>query len=399
MSGRRIGIRRRVLFVAEAVTLAQVVRLAVLARSLPRDEYEVHFACARFEPVVFGDAPWRRWPIRSVSPEAIDRAVRWGLPLYSKRTLRRYVEDDLRVIDAARPDVIVGDLRWSLAVSGPLACVKVLSLANACWSPFADRPIPLPEHPIVRLLGVRLAAEHFPRAQPAVFRWFAKPVDELREEHGLAPLGSLEQVLTWGDRTMYADPPALFSMRPLPASHRFIGPVHWAPEGGEVPERGARPLVYVTLGSSGPLRALPAILEALAPVDCEVLLATAGRFEPRALPPNVRAAAFVRGDLAARQAALVICNGGASTAYQALAAGVPVIGVPLNLDQYLVMEAIERSGAGLLVRSGTATVPLLRDAIQRGLRDPALREGAGRAAAAMGALDSAAEFQRVLASV
>ena len=382
--------RRKILFVAEAVTLAQVVRLAVLARSLPEDAYEVHFACARFDDLVFRGAEFRKWPLYSISPAQAERAVAWGLRLYDARTLRRYLDDDLRLIDAVKPDLIVGDLRWSLAVSGPKSGVRVASLANAWWSPFAEREgFPLPEHPIVRLLGVELARRHFPRALPAVFRHFARPLDDLRERHGLAPLGSLPEVLTWGDLTLYADPPGLFRMRALPASHRFLGPVHWAPELPFTLPESARPLVYVTFGSSGNLKALPAVLEALGELPVDVLLATAGRPAPGSLPANVRAEAFVRGDLAARRAALVVCNGGGSTAYQALAEGTPVLGLPFNLDQYLAMEAMVAAGAGVLVRSGTATAQEVRAAVQRALQ---LKEGARRAAGLMAALDAAHEF-------
>src|SRR3954462_2321269 len=111
------GIRKKVLFVAEAVTLAQVTRLATLARALPSDRFEVHFASAAFDELVFADAPFQRWPIRSISPESAFRAVSLGLRLYGRRMLDRYVEDDLRVIRQVKPDLIVGDLRWSLAVS------------------------------------------------------------------------------------------------------------------------------------------------------------------------------------------------------------------------------------------------------------------------------------------
>jgi UDP:flavonoid glycosyltransferase YjiC (YdhE family) len=106
MSGRN-GIRKRLLFLSEAVTLAQLVRLFALARSLPEDAYYVHFASARFDPRIFADVRFTRWPIASVSPEAIDRAVRRGMRLHSKSTLRRYVDEDLRVISAVKPDLIV----------------------------------------------------------------------------------------------------------------------------------------------------------------------------------------------------------------------------------------------------------------------------------------------------
>jgi UDP:flavonoid glycosyltransferase YjiC (YdhE family) len=155
-------------------------------------------------------------------------------------------------------------------------------------------------------------------------------------------------------------------------------------------------LIYVTLGSSGPLRALPTILGALATLDVDVLLATAGRIELPRLPANARSAAFVRGDLAAARASLVVCNGGASTAYQALTAGTPVVGVPLNLDQYLVMDAIERAGAGILLRSGTVTEAIVRVAVLRALHDPDLQAGARRMAAGMRSLDAPTEFSRVV---
>jgi UDP:flavonoid glycosyltransferase YjiC (YdhE family) len=105
---------------------------------------------------------------------------------------------------------------------------------------------------------------------------------------------------------------------------------------------------------------------------------------------------FVRGDLAARRAAIVVTNGGSSTGYQALAAGAPVVGLPFNLDQYLAMEAIERSGAGLSLRSGLATAESVAAAVDRALRDPALRSAAHRAALAMAALDPHAELRRLI---
>src|SRR5437660_912697 len=128
-------IRKKVLFVAEAVTLAQVARLAVLARALPDDRFEVHFASAKFDELVFAGTQFVRWHIHSISPERAFHAVSMGLRFYDRQTLARYVEDDLRLIAQVKPDLVVGDLRWSLAVSGPVSGVKVASLCNAYWSP------------------------------------------------------------------------------------------------------------------------------------------------------------------------------------------------------------------------------------------------------------------------
>ena len=75
---------------------------------------------------------------------------------------------------------------------------------------------------------------------------------------------------------------------------------------------------------------------------------------------------------------MVICNGGAGTAYQALSEGAPVLGIPTNFDQYLAMTAIEKAGCGILLRSGSLTAEKVRMAVSRILETTAYREAAQR---------------------
>ena len=387
----------RILFVAEAVTLAQVVRLVKLARALDPARWEVHFASARFDERVFGATGFHRHAIRSIAPEDVERAVARGSRIYTRRTLSRYVDDDLRVLEAAEPALVVGDLRWSLLVSAPLRGVPHAALINAYWSPNALRSrFPLPDHPIVKLLGERRAAEHFPKALPFVFRHFARPLDALRRRHGLAPLGSLLELLVAGDHTLHPDVPELTPVAHLPPTHRFLGHVPWSPDVPLPPWWDdldpARPCVYVTLGSSGRVGALPAILDALARLPVSVLVATAGRIGLSGLPPNVHVADYLPGHLAARRSAAVVSNGGSTTGYQALAEGRPVVGLPWNLDQYLAMTAIEDAGAGVLVRGATADPAAVRAGVEAAL-EGRFTAGAEWARAALGALDAAERFR------
>ncbi len=397
---------KRVLFVSEAVTLAQVVRLVQLARALPVHEYELHFASARFDDVVFADLYVHRHEIVSLSAAEVEKKVARGARIYGERTLRRYLKDDLRVIDEVKPDLIVGDLRWSLLAAAPARGIPLASLINAYWSPWrTQRAFPLPDHPIVRLLGERLAAEYFPKALPFVFRHFAAPVNAIRRDFGLPPFPGLQELIVAGDLTLYADVPELVPLEGAPPSHHFLGAVQWAPRvsppewWNALEERaGEKPLIYVTLGSSGQLRALPAILEALAELPVEVMLATAGRKLDRAdrpLPANVHAAALLPGDEAARRARLVLCNGGSTTGYQALAEGRPVIGVPWNLDQYLAMSAIRDAGAGELLRASTLTPAVVRAAVERALAGE-FDAGARRAQIALARHDAGAAFRALV---
>jgi len=391
--------RKRILFVSETVTLAQIVRLASLSLGLDRDRWDIHFAATAFPRDV--ELPPQRHTLWGL-PGAIAQArLAAGKRLYTPAVLRQYVRADLDLIDAVQPDLIVGDLRWSLAVSAPLRRVPLANLINAYWSPFAVRDgFPMPDHPMVRWLGEARASKYFPKALPWVFRYFAAPVDRERRRVGLAPLGDLLQVLSFGDFVLYADPPELVPVRDLPANHHFLGAIAWSARGAPPGDwASARNPVYVTMGSSGDKRCVPLVLRALADSPVEVLLATADRAVPERLPKNVRAVAFVDGSAACERARLVIHNGGSSTGYQALMAGTPVLGIPSNLDQYLASERIGAQGAGLILRSGSLTEAKVQSAVERMLEDPLYRSNAERLRQSFAAHDARENFRRFVAAV
>src|SRR5689334_24220602 len=96
--------RKRILFIAEAVTLAHIVRPLVLAQSLDSERYEVHFASADRYGFLLQKSSLRYWQINSISGDAFLRALSHGARLYSYRTLEQYVTDDLHLIHDVTPD-------------------------------------------------------------------------------------------------------------------------------------------------------------------------------------------------------------------------------------------------------------------------------------------------------
>lgn len=398
--------RRRVLFVAENVTLAQCVRLVTLAQALDREQYEVHFACSEFSQLVFSRTHFVEHHIASLSPEAATRALEAGQRLYEKADLLRYIEAERHLIDAVQPDLVVGDFRLSLSTSAELQGVPSAVLINAYWSPFARRTsFPVPDHPIIGWLGEAMTEKYFPKAIPHVFRHFASPINGARARHGLSPVGSLLEVLTHGDYTLYPDDPWLTPVDGAPSPHRFLGHVPWQPDAvatgdGDLaadPWSGlpsGRPRIYVTLGSSGALRLLPLVIEALASLPVAAVISTAGRMNLGALPPHMAVRSFVRGADVASSSALVISNGGSTTGYQALSQGTPLLGLPSNFDQYLAMEAVERAGAGVSIRARQASTESIRAAVARALEDGTLRAGARRVAEHFAERDSGDLFRR-----
>lgn len=399
---------RRVLFVAEDLSRAQVVRSAVLARSLDPSRYQVHMACGELDDMVFRPGEFCHWSMATVARKVARAAVRRGKRLYDVQTLRGYVQRDLEIIEGVEPDLVVGDFRWSLGISTALTRVPYAALVNAYWSPYAVREeFPLPDHPIINVVGERMAGRYFPQVVPRILGHFAEPVNTVRKEHGLEPLEDLLAVLTHGDHTLYPDAPALVPTRDAPAAHRYIGPVLWQPEVSLPPWWqelvDGKPLIYVTLGSSGRLSALPAVLEALADLPVVVVVATAGRTRlagvPAARAANVRVLDYVPGRQVCMRADLVVCHGGPSTAYQALSQGTPVLGVASNLDQHLAMSGICARGAGVRLRAMNLRAKVVRRAVTSMLGASSYRRRAAELAAELTGWDPQVLFPRFVAEV
>ncbi len=393
------------MFFAEAVTLAHVARPFVLANALDPNEYEVVLAADPRYQALFPDTGIARRAIRSISSDRFLGALAVGKPLYDRATLTRYVEEDLSLIEAVSPDLVVGDLRLSLGMSGEIAGVPYVNITNAYWSPYAALRYRVPELPLTRLLGAGLGQILFDMARPLAFALHAAPMNRTRKHFGLRPLKrDLRHVYTDGDYVLYADIPDLFEIACLPANHRFLGPVLWSPAvdlpdwWGRLPDKG-RPIIYLTLGSSGAVHALATILEACNGLDAAVMVATAGRVPIADSADHVYVADYLPGALAVDAADLVICNGGSPTTYQALAAGKPVLGVPSNMDQYLNMRGITRAGAGEYLRSESLSATALAAVVRRMLQDSAYGKAARALAQAMSAWDARLQFGRFLTDI
>lgn len=393
--------RPKILFVAEAVTLAHVGRVIALARALDPQRYDVHVACADGYDFCFEGCSFTRWPIRSIPSQQFLDALAEGKPVYDEATLESYVADDQALLAQVAPDLVVGDFRLSLSVSARLAKLPYVSLINAYWSPYTAPQYRVPNIPLTRFLPVPVADLLFRAARPIAFALHAQPLNKVRRRHGLPALGSdLRRVYTDADYTLYADAAEMFPPVGMPVEHSYIGPVTWSPPiplpdwWEALPQD--KPLVYVTLGSSGQGQLLPLVLEALADLPVTVLAATAGNVDLASIPANARVERFLPGEAAARRAALVICNGGSPTCHQALSAGVPVLGIASNLDQFLNMDGILRAGAGTLLRADRLQVSQLRSAAGALLDDPASADAARAVARTFATYDPNARFQSLL---
>jgi MGT family glycosyltransferase len=173
-------------------------------------------------------------------------------------------------------------------------------------------------------------------------------------------------------------------------------------------EGDARPLVYVSFGSIAGTMPMAdalfaAVFEAAAELPAQVLL-TLGQRDADIdalgpMPPNLQVAAWVNPADVLPQASVAVSHGGFGTTLGALAAGVPLVVVPLFGDQPDNARRVEAIGAGVVVWPEGADEPMrsgfdptaLRDVVATVLEDPAYRRVASELAADMAALPPADE--------
>jgi UDP:flavonoid glycosyltransferase YjiC (YdhE family) len=265
--------RRRVLFVAEAVSLAHVARPVVLASGLAA-HHEVSVASAPAFDLCFRGTDLRRLGLESIPAKLFLDRLAAGAPLYTRTELERYVEADIALLQRERPDVVIGDFRLSLSVSARLVGIPYFALCNAHWSPWsAHSRFPLPDITLTRVLGPALAEPIFRLAQPLAFRLHAGPLNAVRRKHGLSGFPDVRHAYTDGDLTLYADTPGLVPVRPdCPPNHHFIGPIIWSPS-MPLPDwwtsMPSGPLAYVTLGSTGRVDLLPEVFRGRCAGQCD----------------------------------------------------------------------------------------------------------------------------------
>lgn len=373
------NLRPRILFAGEGVTLAHVTRPLVLANALDPNRYEVVFACdKRYHSLI--DSPHKTYDLPCLPPHEFLQRLAKGKPTYTTKTLKEYVKTELALLHKLSPDLIVGDLRLSLSITAELLGIPYIALSDAHWSPYFTEPFPLPEHPLIKIFGLRISHFLFRFMQMPILKYHSMAFNTLRKAYGLRPLGDLRDVCTHGTWTLYLDIPRLEPTSGLPSNHLYIGPILWSPAlpfpdwWDKVP--ADTPILYVTMGSSGDIKLMDTLLDALDKLPLSAMVATAARFESSHIPSNVFTAAYLPGIEAARRAHLVVCSGGSATVYQALSCGTPVLGFPSNADQYLMMEAVSRQGAGLSIRSGKVTRDKIRRTIEQLLRNDKYRQAA-----------------------
>lgn len=368
----------RILFIVESVTLAHFARSYLLAESLAKQNYEVHFASGdEFSKHFSFHREIKFHSISTLSSVAFVKRLENGTQLFSHKALESYVLADRTLLETIRPDIVLGDFRLTLGISAKLCQVPYINLCNAYWSEqFKGFQEVVPDHPSVRILGPGGARMLLKIIRPLTVKAILLPINRVRRGYGFSPFNDLFSFFLHGDYRFFLDPPEIFPNHKVQANEFFIGPPLWSPEGElnqEVKNLNSHwPKVYLALGSSTPKRILGHLLPQLKKLPFSFLISGQPRAERGFASPNCLIWDYLNGSWACRWADIMVSNGGVAS-YQALSEGKPVLGVCSNTDQFLCAMNIHRAELGNYVRADTLNGKILEKSLNEILQDEKIR--------------------------
>lgn len=355
------GLKKRILLTPASNVLAHAGRCLLLARELKQRGHEVILAGSpRYlqDPQVADDA-YTCYPLPDFEASEGVTLLRMPHRRPPRRLLEQHIQAELELIDRVLPDAVIIDFRLTMYLSAVLRGIPRISLIGGRWIyPLAAHPYrafrTYPYHRLVkRLVGQRGADRIIPPLMKGVLWYKLAPYRALMRRFGLPVKEHLWDLLV-AELNLILDSERLAPMKDLPANFIRVGPLHWSPSWPLptwIEERdSSRPLIYVTMGSTGHPSLFQMLITLFAGCPFDVILTTGGQIaiENSRLPANIRAERFLPGEAVMRRADVVICHGGAGTLYQAVAAGCPVIAIATHFEQELLGQEIETAGAGIL---------------------------------------------------
>ena len=368
-----------------------------LARALERAGHEVAFAVsAPFLPAVEangfrGFAAGVGFESLGMNPQEIQQrqaAMRQAsstqmmerfMGMFLDNFARRKVPDLMEICERWRPDLLVHE---------SMECAAAI-VGEKRGLPYA---------------AVQVGGGNMMVREPEMF---ARHLDAIRAEVGLAPDPRFEALSRYLHLSFM---PASFFSVPLPRTARYVRMELFDQSGTEgLPEWarsfGSRPVVYATLGTvfNKFIHHLGTIAEGLRDEPLELILTVGRDQDPAQLgpqPANVHVERYIPQSLLLPSCDLAIMHGGYNSVMSAVAAGVPVIVVPLAADQPMNAEACARLGMGRVVEPDKLTPEFIRQQAREVLKDGSYRERARRIqaeAAALPGMDHALGLLETLA--
>jgi MGT family glycosyltransferase len=342
--------------------------------------------------------PWRAGPHFASLEEqtALIAAVESGNPVRAYRVARDrlicggapgYASDVLAAIRDTRADAVLGEVVPGILI-GALAGGRPTSvlMANTYLRPTVGLPLMgTGWRPASGPLG-RARDAVAPRVALAAASRFLPPLNATLRSHGLRPIGELFELLDRVTEVLVLTSPSFDFPARLPANVRYVGPEladpDWATDdAGTWRPDGAGPLVLVA-GSSvyqDQTDLLRRAAAALGRLPVRGLVTTGRAVDSRDVPApgNVRVVRAAPHRAVLAEAAVAVTHAGHGSVLKSLAAGVPLVCMPMGRDQKDNAVRVLALGAGVRL-SPKAPPEQIAAAVRRVLDEPAYADAARR---------------------
>lgn len=362
----------------------------------PTVEDDAHAAGCTF-------SAWRTAPHRTSLDPAEDLLRDWEVrnPLAMLKRVRdvfvagpaaAYAADTRGAIEAVEPDVVVPDfMLFGAIIAAEAAGLPVAPVVPNIWSiPTRGAPAIGPGFALARTLLGRTRDAVMLVLATRLFGAGLPTLNAARAANGLPPLTSFFDQVLGADRILVLTSPTFdFSAPFTPDNARYVGPVLDDPVWAEPwtppwPAGNDDPLVLVGFSSTfqDQVPLLRRVVEALAALPVRAVVTLGQMLDEGAVAatPNVAVVASAPHAPILADAALAVSHCGHGTTLKALAAGVPLVCIPMGRDQNDTAARVVHHGAGVRL-SPKASAARIRAAVTEVLGDDGYRASAARLAA------------------
>ncbi len=226
------------------------------------------------------------------------------------------------------------------------------------------------------------------RVTDLLLRKVSKAIERNARMLGLPPRRRLEDCLSPLLQLSQMVPSIDFPRRELPSTFHYTGPFRRGePAPFDVPAGDDRPLIFCTLGTlQGSRVALfRKVAAACQKLDLRLLLTQGGLGSVRSaekLPGDPLVYDWVPQEAVLRRTDLIVCHAGINTVLEPLAAGVPMVLMPLAFEQGAIAARMKHAGVGKVL-SFRSSVSRLAGAIAEVRESSSYRKRARSVAAEM----------------
>lgn len=354
--------KKRILIFPYTHQLGTTHSLVAIANELRDLGYEIIFACSdgKYSDYI-RKAGFDIEEIVDIDSETYHKFVdKSNLAYHNKESIKKFVEEEIKLIEKHKPAVVVDMIRLTLKLSAHLTKTPRVSIASTILTNYYAGERGLPEshwlytftkNPITRQLINKLT----PKAEDFFFKKWAKPYNKYLNHKTNLKINSMKELYE-GNITILMDASEFAPVLELPSSVHVVGPIlhtddNIVPDWFNKFDR-AKKTIFVSMGSTGIL--FTKVVEYLAKMfkdskDIQIVATTAQKhaLPNTELPKNFYTTDYVpAGLILSQNCILTIIHGGRGSIYHSLENGVPMIGIPHHAEQEWNINSVEELGLG-----------------------------------------------------